>query len=207
MSMYYKSTLIACFIALPAFAFAADSAVEKIPAVVPAPVAVSVPVETTVKPAATSHSARIGYVDFIRIGSESERGKAVKALLTAKKDALQGKADGKKKQLDKFKTSIEGKIATMTPAQREAKSKEFQKKMEELQKFARASEEEFYLLQEKETKALYEAIEQAAVAHGKANGFAASVVKKELLYIGSSADASDVTDDLIKALNQANQKK
>jgi hypothetical protein len=45
------------------------------------------------------------------------------------------------------------------------------------------------------------------VAHGKANGFAVIVVKKELLYIGSSADTSDVTDDLIKALNQAPQKK
>jgi outer membrane protein len=198
--MYCKSTLIACFIALPALAFAADSAVE-------VKSTASAPVETTVKPAATSQSARIGYVDFIRIGSESERGKAVKALLTAKKDALQGKADGKKKQLEKFKTSIEGKIATMTPAQREAKSKEFQKKVEELQKFARASEEEFYLLQEKETKALYEAIEQSAVAHGKANSFAVIVVKKELLYIDSSADTKDVTDDLIKALNQADQKK
>ena len=206
MSMYCKSILIACVIALPSFVCAADNTVETKPAV-PAPVAASAPVETTVKPAAASQSARIGYVDIARIGSDSERGQAVKTLLTTKKNTLQEKADGKKKQLEKFKTAIEGKIATMTPAQREAKAKEFQKKVEELQKFARASEEEFYLLQEKETKGLYEAIEQAAVAHGKANGFAAIVVKKELLYIGSSVDATNVTDDLIKALNQANQKK
>jgi len=206
MPIHCKSFLIACLIALPSFVFAADNPVEAKP-VVPVPVAASAAAEPAVKPAVMTHSARIGYVDFIRIGSESEPGKAVKALLTAKKDALQGKADGKKKQLEKFKTSIEGKIATMTPAQREAKSKEFQKKVEELQKFARASEEEFYLLQEKETKALYEAIEQSAVAHGKANGFAAIVVKKELLYIDSAADTKDVTDDLIKALNQRDQKK
>ncbi|MFZ4859246.1 MAG: OmpH family outer membrane protein [Desulfuromonadaceae bacterium] len=206
MSTYCKSILIACLIALPSFTFAVDNQVEAKPAV-PAPIAAPAAVETAVPPAATVQSARIGYVDIARIGSESERGKTVKALLNAKKDALQGKADGKKKQLEKFKTSVEGKIATMTPAQREAKSKEFQKKMEELQKFARASEEEFYLLQEQETKALFEAIEQSAVAHGKANGFAAIVVKKELLYIGSSVDASDVTNDLIKALNQADRKK
>ncbi|HIJ87152.1 MAG TPA: OmpH family outer membrane protein [Desulfuromonadales bacterium] len=201
MSTYCKTILIACFIALPSFAFAADNPVEA------TPVVGITPVETAVKPAGTSQSPRIGYVDIIRIGSESERGRAVKALLTAKKNALQEKADGKKKQFEKFKTATEGKIATMTPAQRDAKAKEFQKKMEELQKFARASEEEFYLLQEQETKALYEAIEQAAVAHGKANGFAAIVIKKELLYIGSSADTKDVTDDLVKALNQADQKK
>jgi outer membrane protein len=206
MSTFCKSILIAFLIALPSFVFAADSAIETKPAV-PPPAIMSAPVEASVTAAAAAQRPRIGYADIARIGSESERGKAVKALLNAKKDSLQGKADGKKKQLDKFKTSIEAKVATMTPAQREAKSKEFQKKLEELQKFARASEEEFYLLQEKETKALYEAIEQAAVAHGKANGFAVIVVKKELLYIGSSADTSDVTDDLIKALNQAPQKK
>jgi outer membrane protein len=206
MSIHYKSILIACLIALPSFTFAADNPVAATP-VVPPPVTVSAPVEALATSAAASQNARIGYVDIARIGSDSERGKTVKALLTAKKDALQGKADGKKKQLEKFKTAIEGKIATMTPAQREAKSKEFQKKLEEFQKFARASEEEFYLLQEKETKALYEVIEQAAVAHGKASGFAAIVIKKELLYVGASVDAKDVTDDLIKALNLADQKK
>jgi Skp family chaperone for outer membrane proteins len=45
------------------------------------------------------------------------------------------------------------------------------------------------------------------VAHGKAGGFAAIVVKKELLYIDSTVDAKDVTDDLIKSLNLADQKK
>ena len=84
---------------------------------------------------------------------------------------------------------------------------EFQKKLEELQKFAHTSEEEFFTLQNRETKALYEAIEQSSVEHGKANGFAVIVVKKELLYVGNAVDAQDVTDVIIKALNQASQKK
>ena len=128
MSMYRKSILIACFIALPSFAFATDSAVGAKPTVPPA-ATVSVPVEAAVTPAPTAQSIRIGYVDIVRIGSESERGKTLKSLLTAKKDALQGKIDVKKKQIEKLKTSIEAKIATMTPEQREARSKEFQKKM------------------------------------------------------------------------------
>lgn len=206
MPTYCKSILIACFIALPSFVFAADNAIEPKPAV-PSPAVVSAAAEAAVPPAAAIPRPRIGYVDIARIGSESERGKAVKALLNAKKETLQGKADGKKKQLDKFKTAAEAKVATMTPAQRAAKSKEFQKKLEELQKFARASEEEFYLLQEKETKALFQAIEQSAASHGKAGGFAAIVARKELLYVDSSAEAQDITDDLIKALNLADQKK
>jgi len=202
----FKRVLIACFFALPSLAFAADTAVEVKPQA-PPQTAVSAPAEAALKPAAATQSARIGYVDIARIGTESERGKTLRTLLTSKKDSLQGKIEGKKKALDKLKTSIEAKIATMTPKQREAKSKEFQKKLEELQKLAQASEEEFLALQEKETKTLFEAIEQAAAEHGKANGYAAIVIKKELLYVAGSVDAQDVTDTLIKALNQDGQKK
>ena len=206
MSTDLKKVLVACFFALPSFAFAADNTAEVKPPV-PPQTAVSAPVEAAPKPAAATQAARIGSVDIVRIGTESERGKALRTLLTAKKDTLQGKIEAKKNALDKLKNSIEAKIATMTPKQREAKSKEFQKKLEELQKFARTSEEEFIALQEKETGALLRAIEQAAVEHGKTNGYAAIVVKKELLYVGSSVDAQDITDALIKALNLADQKK
>ena len=202
----FKRVLIACFFALPSLVSAADNTAE-VKSTAPLQTTVSAPAEAELKPAVAAQTARIGYVNIARIGTESERSRALKTLLTSRKDKLQGKIDGKKKQIEKLKTSIEAKIATMTPQQREAKSKEFQKKLEEFQKFAQASEDEFIALQEKETRALYEAIEQAAVEHGKANGFAAIVVKKELLYIGSSVDAQDVTDALIKALNQTGQKK
>ena len=206
MPTLFKRILIACLIALPSLAFAAENGAEVKPTT-PPQTAVSATVEAAPKPAAAAQTARIGYVDIAKIGSESERGKALRSLLTTKKDELQGKVDGKKKSIEKLKTSIEAKIAKMTPQQREAKSKEFQKKLEDLQKFAQASEEEFLALQEKETRALYESIEQSAVEHGKTNGFAAIVVKKELLYVGSSVDAQDVTDALIKVLNQSGQKK
>lgn len=207
MPTLYKSILIVCLIALPASGFAADSAPEKKPADPPPSASVAVPAETAQKPVAAVQATRIGSVDISRIAAESERGKAIKALLTTKKEKLQGKIDGKRKQVEKLKASIEAKIASMSPQQRETKSKEFQKKVEELQKFAQTSEEELFTLQDKESKALYEAVEKAAVNHGTANGFAAIVVKKELLYVGSSVEAQDVTDALIKTLNQDHQKK
>lgn len=210
---FSNKLLIALIIALPTLSNAADVAPSAEPKAAPsAQTTVGKPqvIATENKPtetAAVRHSVKIGYVDIARIGTESDRGKALKTLLTAKKDQLQGKIDGKKKQIEKLKTSIEAKIAAMTPQQREAKSKEFQKKLEEFQKFAQKSEEEFFTLQEKETKELFEGIETAAVAHGKANGFSVIVVKKELLYVGSAVDAQDVTEALIKALNEAGQKK
>lgn len=204
MHTIFKRVLITGFFALPSLAFAADNSAE-INAVTPAQAVVTAPSGTVQKPVAVQ-SARIGYVDIARIGTDSERGKALKKLLAARKDKLQVKIDAKKKQIEKSKTSIEAKIASMSPQQREAKSKEFQKKVEEFQKLAQTSEEELFTLQDKESRALYEAVERAAVIHGKANGFAAIVVKKELLYVGNAVDAQDVTDALIKELNQAAQK-
>lgn len=188
MTNIFKVALIACFLVFPTAVFAADKPAE-------------------VKPAVAAQVARIGYLDIVRVGAESERGKALKIRLTARKDKLQAQIVTKKKQVETLQKSIEAKIAKMTPQQRKAKSKEFQNKLEEFQKFARASEEEFMALQEKETKEFFDAIEQAAVELGKTNGYAAIVAKKEMLYVGSSVDAQDVTDALIKALDQAGQKK
>ena len=208
MTTIFAKTLLVCLLTLPAAAFAAEAPTEVKPSAPQPQAVVSTPIaEAAVKPAAVSPTTRIGSVDFARIGTESERGKKLKALLTAKKDKLQGKLDGKKKQLEKLKTSLEAKIATLSQPQREAKAKEFQKKVEEFQKLAQSSEEELVGLQDKESKALFEAIEEAATAYGKANGFAAIVIKKELLYVGSSVEAQDVTEALIKALDQAGQKK
>ena len=197
----FKRALIACCFAFPALACAAERTPEIKPV---APVQTMAPVPATT---AAVQAVRIGYVDIVRIGTESEQGKALKSLLMAKKDLLQVKIDRKKKQIEKLKTSIEAKVATMTPQQREARSREFQKKVEEFQSFVQASEEELRGLQEKETKALYDAVEHTATTLGAGKGFAAIVIKKELLYVGNAIDAQDVTDDLIKALNQADRKK
>lgn len=204
---------VAVMVALPIMSTAADVAPVGDPKVTPpAQTTTSAPQITApeIKPVATTPvrlSTKIGYVDIVRIGTESDKGKALKALLEAKKNQLQGKIDGKKKQIEKLKASIESKIASMTPPQREAKSKEFQKKLDEYQKFVRTSEEELMTLQEKETKSLFEEIERTSVAHGTANGFAVIVIKKELLYVGNAVDAQDLTETLIKAMNEAGQKK
>ena len=198
--------LTACICLLSSSVFAADSAPEATPPVVIQTVEAAPP-GSAAKQVPEAPIARIGYVDTARIAADSERGKALKSLLTTKKEALQKKIDVKRKSLEKLKTTISEKIEAMTPQQRETKSKEFKKKYEELQSFAQSSEEELMSLQSKEMKKLYDAVEQASAAHGKANNFSAIVVQKELLYIGSSVDAQDVTQAIITALNQTDTKK
>lgn len=198
--------LIALLFAVPTIAFAAGET-PPVATAAPQPAPAVTITAPPAEQAATTQGTRIGYVDVSRIAVESERGKALKTLLSARKDQLQGKLDARKKQIEKLKSAIEAKIAHMTPQQRDAKAKEFQKKLDDFQKFARTSEEELYALQEKETKELFNEVEKAAAAHGTANKLAAIVIKKELLYIGSGVDAQDVTDALIKAMNEARQKK
>lgn len=144
---------------------------------------------------------RLGYADIARIGTESDLGKASRSEVEAKQKKLQTQIDSRSKQLEKQKAAIEARFATFTPQQKAVKGKEFQKKVEEFQKFAQNAEKELQTLQEGVTKTLYEAIGKAAGDYGKSNGLALVVVKRELLYLASGVDAVDVTDGIIKLLN------
>lgn len=150
----------------------------------------------------TSGVMKIGYADMAKISSESSLGKASQAQAKAKQEKLQAQVQTKRKQLDKQKAAIEAAIASLTPTQREAKAKDFQKKVDAFQKFGVNAEKEFQTLQEGLSKSLYEAIEQAAVEYGKANNLSLVVVKRELLYLANSVDAQDVSEGIIKLMDE-----
>lgn len=212
MTTLLKTLLVAVIVtSLPGLAAASDPAVAatKPAAAAPAPTvpATAAPEKKASEAAPLRQTTKLGTVDLARVGDETERGKAVQAKLQAKKDKLQTRVDGKRKQLDKLRAGIQAKLPSLSPAQRTAKEKEFQKKVEEFQKLGRQLEEELSSLQEKETKALYDETERAAAAYGKANGFAIIIIKKQILYVGSDVDAQDVTDALIKAMDEAAKKK
>lgn len=152
--------------------------------------------------AATTPSAKLGLVDINRISAESALGKAAQAQIKAQQAKLQKQVDTKKRQLEKAKADIEHQLPTLPPAQREAKAKEFQKKVEELQKFGTNAEKGLRETQERLTKELLTAIEQAAATVGTAKGLAAVVVKRELFYLGSGVAAIDISEDIITQVNQ-----
>lgn len=154
----------------------------------------------------TERAVRIGYADILRIGGESIRGKAAQTRLKEKTDKYQAQIDTRKKQLEKQKGAVEAKLATLAPRQRVARAKEFEKKVAEYRKFAENAEKELQTLQEELTRQLYQEIEQAASTYGKANGYAAIVVKKELLYLASGVEAQDVTDEILKLVNEKGEK-
>lgn len=175
-------------------------------AVQPAPPASISPAVKGVEPGKTERTIKFGYADMLKLGSESVQGKAAKALFEEKSDKYKSQIAAKQKQLEKKKSAIQAKLATLTPEQRAAKAKEFEKKVEEYQKFVQKAEKEMQAFQDEIARKLYQDIEQAAVAYGKANGFAAICVKKDILYLGSGVDVQDVTDAILKLVNEKGQK-
>ena len=159
------------------------------------------------EPPKSQQSMRLGYADISLIGTESIQGKASQAQAKEKQQKFQAQIESRGKQLDKQKTAISAKLANLTPAQREAKAKAFQSKVEEFQKFGRNAENELQTFQDKLSKTLYEAIEQAAVEYGKVHGLALVVVKRDLLYLADGVDAQDVTNSILKLLDEKSTKK
>jgi outer membrane protein len=148
---------------------------------------------------------RLGYVDVAKIGSESDLGKQYANEAKQKQQKFQDQIESRKKQLEKQKKTIEAKIASMTPAQRESKGKEFQKKVEEFQKFGLNAEKELFSFQEQLSKSMIEEVEKAAAEYGKSDGLALVVVKQEMFYLSGEVDSIDITSGVIKIMN-ANKK-
>ena len=179
------------------------------PATAPPALSLLPKTEMLLKPSdlAKPQKMKLGYVDVARVSSESSLGKASAAQAKHKQEKLQAQITAKRKQLDKQKAAIETQISGMTPAQREAKAKEFQKKVEAFQKFGINAEKELQVLQEGLGKAFNDAITKAAGAYGQANGLALVIVKRELLYLSGDVDAQDVSDGIIKLMNEKFVKK
>lgn len=145
---------------------------------------------------------RLGYIDVARIFEESKPGKASKALFRDKADKYEAKAKGKQKQLDKLKATLEAQLPTLPADQRAAKIKDFDKKVDDFRHFAQGVEKEIKALQEELNKNMSTALEKAARTYGEANGFTIIVTKKETLYLSPGVDAQDITDAVLKQVNE-----
>jgi outer membrane protein len=197
-------TVLTCSLAVSVSA--EESAAGKqvlMPSLLPAtPQVVLTPVQKPSETVSAQHPTHLGHVDLARIAAESETGKAGQAQMMELKKKLQGQIESKRKQLDKQRVALEAKFKTFTNEQREVKGKEFQKKVEEFQKFGMNAEKELQARQEEFSDKLFKAIEQASADLGKAKGLALVIIKREMLYLGSGVDAQDVTDDVIKKIDK-----
>jgi outer membrane protein len=159
------------------------------------------PVAAPAAPVPVPAAVRVGIIDMERISSESAMGKSAKEAVKEQQQKYQKQLDAKKNQLDKLQADIERKMPTLKPAQRDAQIKDFQKKVEEMQKYGKSAEKELVTVQNKRTKEILDAIEEAAVQIGKASGLAAVVVKGSLLYLESGVGGQDISDEVVTMID------
>jgi len=177
----------------PALPTAVEPKPEKKPALIPPSI-----VTTPAKPA---HTGKIGLVDMTKVASESAPGKAALAEVKTKTEKYQTQIKEKEKQLQKQKAAIESQLPALTPQQREVKGKEFQKKVEEFQKFVQKADADVRARQDELLSKLYQSIAGVSANYGKANGFTAVVMKKEILYMDAGVEIQDLTEEIIKKVN------
>ena len=209
-SICKKILLLLTLCALPTLAFATENAAGEKSTTPPSQPAQQTATETAPKtPEAPKQqpAIMIGYVDLVRVSTESEPGKSGQIKLIGKKQKLQTQIEAKRKQLDKQKAAIEAKLPTLTPGQRESKAKEFQKKVAEYQNFVEKSEKELQDLQQELSRALFEMIEKAASEYGKSKDLALVTVKRDLVYLAGNVTPQDVTEGVVKLINETMPKK
>lgn len=192
--------LTADAVPLPATAIAPAAALPQ-PATLPelsppAPSTVASPVA-----AAPAVQIKIGYVDINRAGKESKPGREAQARFKEKADKLQTRLASRQKQLEKQKSALQASLPSLSPEQRAARIKEYDNKVDDFKKSVQKAEKEMQPVQEELLSALSRKLEQAAASCGKANGLAAVLVKKDMLFQGSDVQMIDVTDEVIKLLD------
>jgi len=158
-------------------------------------------------PAKNEQSIKIGTIDMAKIAGDSSSGKAVYAEVKAKMEKYQKQIKAKETQLKKEKSSIEAQMPTLAPIQRAAKAKEFQKKLESFQTFIQKAEKDVRSREAELLKKLYESVAKSADGYGKANGFAAIVINKELIFTGSTVEIQELTAEIIKLIDGNKGKK
>ena len=177
--------------------------------VVPAPAPAELGVTATgpvTSPLPAQPAVLVGEVDLFRVSSDSVTGKAGQARLNEKKKKLQNQIENKRKQLDKFRADVEAKMASLTQNQREAKSKEFRKKVEEFQKISQKAETEMQELQQDLSRVLYEKIQEASAIYAENNRLALVITKRDLLYRSANVIPMDVTDGVVKLIDEQDKK-
>ncbi|MRR08454.1 MAG: OmpH family outer membrane protein, partial [Deltaproteobacteria bacterium] len=143
---------------------------------------------------------KIGYVDISKIAGDSAPGKAANAKLKEKTEKYRSQIAARQKKLESMKKDIEAQLPALTPQQRQAKVKELEKKVGEYQKFVQDAEKEMRKMENELSESMLKAIQKAADEYGKANGFAAIVPKRDLLYLGEKVDVVDVTEEIVKGI-------
>ena len=193
--------LCLCLLSMSQFVFAADE--TKVSAPDPKASAVE-PKASAVEPKVIAGEVKIGSVDLPQVAEKSEAGARAMATLKEMYDKFQATVKKREKELEKLKTALQGK--NLTPANREAKEKQFQKKFGEYQQFGKNAQQEFAQKQAELSKQVKDDLDRQIKDYGRDHGYAVILNKEGLVYSDGRFEVKDLTDEIIKIINVAGKK-
>ena len=155
---------------------------------------VMAPLAAGSSPAARAEELKIGYVDLLKVFDGYERTKASDATLEKAGKEKQGELEGRLNELKKLRQNLE----LLNDQAREAKTREIEKKSDELQQLRQAAARDLRRERDTITKGLLTEIERGIEEYAKANGFAFILDRRALAY---GQPAYDVTDAVVALLN------
>lgn len=149
-----------------------------------------------------SRQVLIGVIDIQKIGTESKIGRAERKRFEARGEKLKGEIEARGKKLEKEKKALEEKFPSLQPDQRQAKAKEFEKKVEAYRKMVQKAQEEMEPLQKEINDKLFALVEKGAARVGSAKGLALIVPRRDLIFSSPDTTIVDVTEDLLTVVDE-----
>ncbi len=149
---------------------------------------------------------KLGSVDFRKVAVESNAGKKAAALLKEMSGKYQAKLNTKAKELEKMKKSLEENARSLSQAKLQAREKEMQKKFKEYQEFGRNAELELQKKEAELTDQIGERMLKLVKEYGSKNGYIAIVRKDTMMYTDAKYEPKDLTDEVLKLVNEADPK-
>ncbi len=147
-------------------------------------------------------ATKIGVVNFQKIMVESSAGKMAQKQLREKKDALVGKLNTEKKELDDYITELKRQKLVLTPESTELKTKEEEavKRIQAFQKLEKDSNQEFKQMEFELINKTQNAVTEIANKIGKEQGFLL-ILEKNTSGVIYHPERIDITDEVIKLYN------
>lgn len=143
---------------------------------------------------------KIGVINVQKVLLTCEAGKKAKEKVDAKMKELQGTFKQDEEALKALQDEIKKKSSAWSEEKKAEKVREYQKNGRELQVKTDDAKFEMKQLQDKEVEPILKMLEKVVEKFGKENKYTAVLESRNGLYFD---DSIDVTDTIIKKLNEA----
>ena len=143
----------------------------------------------------TAGELKFGYVSLLKVFDGYQRTADSKHVLEQKGKQKQTELEGDFNELKKLRQSLE----LLNDQAKETKAREIEERADEFKRLKARSERELLREQNQAAKQILDEIDQAVAEYAAANGFSVILDDRSLLY---GEDAYDVTDAVLKILNQ-----